>query len=71
MRIPYFFLGRIEQGKPVDRESLLAEEIKILEDFTPVHYEKNLEEIIKDIRSDAPQIKFLYITPVDYFININ
>ena len=30
---------------------------------------QNLDEIKEDIGSDAPQIKLLYITPVNLFIN--
>ena len=33
--------------------------------------EQNLDEIKEDIGSEAPRIKFLYITPVNCYNNIN
>lgn len=49
-RIPYFFLGRMEQSRPIDLSPLTDAERAILETFYPQHYEDNLETLIRRLQ---------------------
>jgi lysophospholipase L1-like esterase len=50
LRIFYVVSGRLERSRPVDMSPLTAEEIRILEGFTPTHFKANLEALIGKLK---------------------
>jgi len=46
LRIPYYFLGRIERARPIDQSPLTPEEQAALDGFTPTPYAENLTTIV-------------------------
>jgi len=46
LRIPYFFIGRWEQARPIDLMPPTEEEQRILDGFVPIHYETNLTYLV-------------------------
>jgi len=50
LRVPYFFIGRIEKSTTVDTSPLTPEEKLILDKFVPIHYAANLKTLIKKLK---------------------
>jgi len=50
LRVPYFFIGRIEKSKPIDLSPLTTKEKEILGGFHPIHYENNLKSLIGELK---------------------
>jgi lysophospholipase L1-like esterase len=58
-RIPYFFLGRLERSMPVDLSPLSDEQMRILADFYPTHYETNLRSLVQKAKADGSMVYLL------------
>jgi len=53
LRVPYFFIGRIENQKKVDTSPLTLEEKGILDKFAPTHYTTNLKILIQKLKEQG------------------
>ena len=58
-RVPYFFLGRIERSMPVDLTPLSQEQEKVIADFYPTHYERNLKLLIEKSKAQRSLVYLL------------
>jgi lysophospholipase L1-like esterase len=56
LRVPYFFIGRLERSKPVDNSQLTEPENDILENYFPNHYMNNLNELINKIKKNGSSV---------------
>lgn len=62
LRIPYFFIGRIESSLPVDTSPLTPQEKAVLDAFIPTHYKANLNSLIQDLKKKGAAVYL--ISPV-------
>jgi len=53
LRVPYFFIGRIEKSKAVDILPLTSEEKEILDKFSPTYYATNLKTLIQKLKEQG------------------
>ena len=53
LRIPYFFIGRIERNKPVDTSPLTSDEKGVLDEFIPNAYTTNLTILIRKLKEQG------------------
>ncbi|MDH3216714.1 MAG: SGNH/GDSL hydrolase family protein [Candidatus Krumholzibacteria bacterium] len=56
LRVPYFFAGRLERSRPINRSALTPAEERVMGGFVPTHFEKNLEELITRSRADGSEV---------------
>ncbi|MAE18845.1 hypothetical protein CMK12_07945 [Candidatus Poribacteria bacterium] len=59
LRVPYFFLGRMERNKKVDLSPLTEREKQIISSFYPIHYQENLIQLINKLQVAECKV-FLY-----------
>lgn len=59
LRLPYFFIGRLERSKPVDLSPLNEEEEKVLNEFYPLHFEENLNRLIQQLKQQGTLVYLL------------
>jgi len=59
LRVPYFFLDRLERSKPVDLSVLTSDEEQMLSQFIPVHYEDNLTGLIEQSIEQGSEVYIL------------
>lgn len=59
LRVPYFFMGRIEHSLPVDTSVLTPQEEAVLDRFTPTHYKANLTSLIQGLKKEGAVVYFI------------
>ena len=62
LRVPYFFLGRIERLRKVDLSPLNENDKQTISSFYPIHYEENLTQLINKLGRQECKVFLLSLT---------
>ena len=68
VRLPYYYIRAYEKGRGSDLSPLSAEEINMINNFHPDHYEKNLKALIEKLRAQG---SIVYLTTLPCLITYN
>lgn len=67
LRVPYFFLGRIEQAKPIDLSPLSPDDNKMIDKFEPSHFLTNLKTLVSKLRAQGSYVYLVNLAGLNTF----